>query len=91
MSLMDLNKVPISEVVKQQRLIAAKDIKNLHKEIKSFFHISEYKLIKGLVDGLENTLMLEYMIYIETAEDKNVKQYDFWAYDKIIAIYRKSI
>ena len=86
-----LNTVSILELVTHQRTSSAKDIKKLHKDLKSFFHTAEYKLIKGLVDGLEKSLMLEYLIYIEEEKSNKLELYDFWAFNKIIAIYKKSI
>ena len=74
-------------LVLEQRENHEKSIKKLHQEHKKHLHISEYKLIVGLFKGLENSLLLEYLYYLENDTSSNYLLFDVWGMDKLVRIY----
>ena len=77
----------INGFVSKQRLTNFKSIEVMHKEHKKHLHISEYKLIIGLLKGLEASLMIEYFNYLDDGSTDTYLLFDVWAMDKLIRIY----
>jgi hypothetical protein len=79
----------INTLVSEQRLTNNKSIKKLHQEHKKHLHISEYKLIVGLLKGLEFSLMIEYLNILNNSTD-TYYLFDAWAMDKLVKIYHQT-
>lgn len=81
----------VTSLVQEQRLNHNKNIEKVHKEHKKHLHIAEYKLIVGLLKGLQSSLSLEYLHYLNSNDSDNYILFDVWAIDKLVTIYSKAV
>ena len=79
-------KKDIRDLISEQRKKNKNHIKEYISIFQSNYHPTEFNLVKNLVVGLEQTLIIEYM----SLSGKKVPLFDIWAWKKIADIYQKS-
>lgn len=77
------------DFIANQRIKHKVQINKYLKEVEKFFNPAEFNLLIGLHSGLEYSLILEYVEYLENDKNETYILFDIWSMNKLIDIYQR--